>query len=104
MTQPQEAAAAIGAAIHPDGVWFIADINSAPTFEENLSNPVAPMMYAMSVLSCMSSGLSEEGGAGLGTVGLPEPKMRELVEAAGFTRFRRLDIPHAVNAFYEARV
>ena len=30
--------------------------------------------------------------------------MRELVEGAGFTRFRRLDIPHAVNAFYEVRV
>jgi hypothetical protein len=52
----------------------------------------------------MSSAMSEPGGAGLGTVGLPEPKMRELVEAAGFTRFRRLDLPHPINAFYEARV
>ena len=104
MTHPEEAAAAIRAAIKPDGVWFIVDINSAPTFEENLPNPITPMLYAMSVLSCMSSGMSEEGGAGLGTVGLPEPKMRELVEAAGFTRFRRLDLPHPINAFYEARV
>ena len=69
-----------------------------------LSNPVVPMMYALSVLSCMSSGLSEPDGAGLGTVGLPEPKMRELVEGAGFNRFRRLDIPHPINAFYEVRV
>jgi 2-polyprenyl-3-methyl-5-hydroxy-6-metoxy-1,4-benzoquinol methylase len=70
MTHPHEAAAAINAAMHPDGVWLIADINSAPTFEENLPNPVVPMMYALSVLSCMSSGLSEPDGAGLGTVGL----------------------------------
>lgn len=104
MTRPEEAVAAIRAAIKPDGVWLIADVNSAPTFEENLPNPLAPMFYALSVLSCMSSGLSEPGGAGLGTVGLPEPKMRELVEAGGFTRFRRLDIPHLVNAFYEARM
>jgi len=104
MTHPESAASAIRAAIKPDGVWFIVDINSAPTFEENLPNPVTPMLYAMSVLSCMSSALSEPGGAGLGTVGLPEPKMRELVEAAGFTRFRRLDLPHPINAFYEARV
>ena len=104
MTRPAEAVAAIRAAIKPDGVWLIADINSAPTFEENLPNPLAPMFYALSVLSCMSSGLSEPGGAGLGTVGLPEPKMRELVQGAGFTQFRRLEIPHLVNAFYEARV
>ena len=104
MTHPEAASAAIRAAIKPDGVWFIVDINSAPTFEEKLTNPITPMLYAMSVLSCMSSAMSEEGGAGLGTVGLPEPKMRELVEEAGFTRFRRLELPHPINAFYEARV
>jgi len=103
MTHPDDAAAAIRVAIAPDGVWFIADINCGETFDENLENPVAPMLYALSVLSCMSSGLSHPEGAGLGTAGLPEPRMRELVERAGFTRFRRLDIPHAINAFYEAR-
>jgi hypothetical protein len=51
----------------------------------------------------MSSGLSEPGGAGLGTCGLPEPAMRELVQAAGFTRFSRLDLPNPINAYYEAR-
>ena len=104
MTRPAEAVADIRAAIKPGGVWLIVDISSAPTFEENLPNPLAPTFYALSVLSCMSSGLSEPGGAGLGTVGLPEPKMRELVQGAGFARFRRLEIPHPVNAFYEARV
>ena len=103
MTQPKEAAAAVRAALRPDGVWFIADINGAPTFEENLSNPLAARAYAMSVLCCMSSALSEPGGAGLGTLGLPEPAMRELVQEAGFSQFRRLDLPHPVNAFYEVK-
>ena len=62
------------------------------------------MMYAMSVLSCMSSALSEADGAGYGTLGLPEPAMRELVLGAGFSRFRRVDLPHPVNAFYEERL
>jgi 2-polyprenyl-3-methyl-5-hydroxy-6-metoxy-1,4-benzoquinol methylase len=103
MTHPERAAAEIRAAIKPDGVWLIADINSAPAFEEQLQNPQTPMMYAMSVLSCMSSSMSEPGGAGLGTLGLPEPAMRTLTEDAGFTRFRRIDLPHPVNAFYEVR-
>lgn len=104
MTHPEEAAAAIRRAIKPDGAWLIADINGQPTFEDNLGkNPLARMMYAMSIMSCMSSSMSEEGGAGLGTLGLPEPAMRELVSAGGFTRFRRLDLPHPVNAFYEVR-
>lgn len=103
MTHPDYVARAIRAAVKPDGIWFIADIAGAPTFEEQLRSPQSPMLYAMSVLSCMSSSLSEPGGAGLGTLGLPEPAMRQLVESAGFTRFRRLDLPHPINAFYEAK-
>ena len=66
-------------------------------------NPMASLMYGISVLSCMSSALSEPGGAGLGTLGLPESKARQMSEAAGFTRFQRLKVDHAVNAFYEVR-
>ena len=64
---------------------------------------MAPLMYGMSVMSCMSSALSEPGGAGLGTLGLPESKARAMAEEAGFTRFRKLDIDHPINAFYEVR-
>lgn len=103
MTTPHEVVARIRKAIRSDGTWFIVDINGAPSFEENLHERMAPIMYAMSVYSCMSSALSEEGGAGLGTLGLPEPRMRKLVEGAGFTRFRRLALDHPFNAFYEAR-
>jgi 2-polyprenyl-3-methyl-5-hydroxy-6-metoxy-1,4-benzoquinol methylase len=103
MTHPDAAVRAIRAAIRLDGVWFIADINGAPTFEEQIASAQTPMLYALSVLSCMSSSLSEPGGAGLGTLGLPEPAMRALVEAAGFARFRRVDLPHPINAFYEVR-
>lgn len=104
MAHPGEAMRAIRAAIEPDGTWLIADIKSHPTFEETLeNNPGAGMMYAFSVLSCMSSALSEPGGAGLGTLGFTEEIAREMTREAGFERFRRLEFEHPMNAYYEVR-
>lgn len=104
MTRPTEMMKAIRRAIKPDGVWLLVDIKARDTFAENLAkNPMASMMYGISVLTCMSSALSEPGGEGLGTLGLSENTARAMTAAAGFTRFRKLPIDHAVNAFYEVR-
>jgi SAM-dependent methyltransferase len=104
MTHPQEMIDAIGRALAPDGTWLLVDIKGRETFAENIEkNPMAPLMYGISVLSCMSSALSAPGGAGLGTLGLPESRAREMAEAAGFGRFRTLDVEHSVNSFYEVR-
>ena len=104
MTRPVDTVKAIRKAIVDDGTWFIVDINCAPTFEQNLRRRrFATMLYSTSVYSCLSSALSEPGGAGLGTCGLPEPALRKLVGDGGFGRFRRLDIEHPINAFYEVR-
>jgi 2-polyprenyl-3-methyl-5-hydroxy-6-metoxy-1,4-benzoquinol methylase len=104
MTRPEAAVRAIRRALKPDGTWFLADIKSKPTFEENLrDNPMAALMYGFSVLSCMSSALSEPGGAGLGTLGLTEEVARRMAAEAGFTRFRRVELEHPMNAYYEVR-
>lgn len=104
MAHPGPMMKAIRRAIADDGVWWIADIKSYASFEENVGeNPMASMMYGFSVLTCMSSALSEPGGAGLGTLGFHEALAREMTAEAGFTRFRRLPIEHPVNAFYEVR-
>ncbi|MFZ1490189.1 MAG: class I SAM-dependent methyltransferase [Ilumatobacteraceae bacterium] len=104
MTDPQGMMHAIRQAITPDGTWLLVDIKAQDTFAENASkNPMASLMYGISVLSCMSSALSEPGGAGLGTLGLSMRRAEEMAREAGFTRFRKLDVDHAVNAFYEIR-
>lgn len=104
MTHPQEMMESIRAAVADDGAWLLVDIKALDTFEENVrKNPMASLMYGVSVLSCMSSALSEPGGAGLGTLGLSATVAEEMAARAGFTRFRKLDIDHAVNAFYEVR-
>jgi SAM-dependent methyltransferase len=104
MTDPLGVLKAGRRALNDDGTWLIADIKAKPTFEQNLErNPMAAMMYSISVLSCLSSSMSEPGGAGLGTLGFTEPVAREMTAAAGFTRFKLHDFENPVNAYYEIR-
>lgn len=105
MTHPQEMMESIRSAVADDGTWLLVDIKGRDTFAENVEkNPMASLMYGISVLSCMSSALSSPGGAGLGTLGLPASKAESMSSAAGFSQFVPLDIDHSVNSFYEIRV
>jgi 2-polyprenyl-3-methyl-5-hydroxy-6-metoxy-1,4-benzoquinol methylase len=103
MTDPAGAMRSIRAAIKPDGTWLIVDINGMPTPEENYAHPLAGLLYSISVLDCLACSTYEEGGAGLGTLGLPEPVAREMTAAAGFTRFTVRDFGNPLNSFYEVR-
>lgn len=104
MTHPLTVMQAIHAALHPDGAWLLVDIKAHDGFAMNAEkNPMASLMYGISVLSCMSSALSAPDGAGLGTLGLSEMTAQAMARTAGFTRFERLDIDHSVNAFYLIR-
>ncbi|MGA0148708.1 MAG: class I SAM-dependent methyltransferase, partial [Ilumatobacteraceae bacterium] len=104
MTHPLAVMKAIRASLHSDGVWLLVDIKAHDTFAMNAEkNPMASLMYGISVLSCMSSALSTPDGAGLGTLGLSEMTAETMARTAGFTRFERLDVEHSVNAFYAIR-
>ncbi len=104
MAHPERAAGSIRRALKDDGVWFILEIACEPSFEENLAANRAQtaLRYASSLLTCLPSGMSEPDGAGLGTLGLPEPALRDLTQIAGFTAFRRLPLP-STHALYEVR-
>jgi len=104
MTDPASVMQAIRAAIADDGTWLIADIKAYDSFEENVErNPMAAMMYGTSILTCMSSALSEPGGLGLGTLGFSEGLALRMTAEAGFRHFEALDFHHPVNAFYRVR-
>jgi 2-polyprenyl-3-methyl-5-hydroxy-6-metoxy-1,4-benzoquinol methylase len=104
MTDPASVMQSIRKALSDDGVWLIADIKAKDGYEENIEqNPMAALMYGTSVLTCMSSALSEPGGLGLGTLGLHEGLARQMAAEAGFTKFEPLDLGHPINAFYVVR-
>jgi SAM-dependent methyltransferase len=96
----------VGAAMHvrdllaPDGTWMIVEPAAGDHVEDNL-NPVGRAYYGFSTLLCTPASLSQEVGLALGAQA-GETRIREVVESAGFTRFRRVaETPF--NYVYEAR-
>ncbi|MDQ4073153.1 MAG: class I SAM-dependent methyltransferase [Thermoproteota archaeon] len=69
-------------ALKNDGVFLMQDIAASSNTEDNIRNPLAPMLYTFSTMHCMTVSLAQ-GGEGLGTVWgrqMAEQKLKE----AGF--------------------
>lgn len=79
---------AIRQGLKPDESYLIQDINSVDKLQENVG-PLSTVKFGFSVLYCMTTSLAN-GGKGLGTMGLPEPKLQELSTEAGFSSVRRI--------------
>jgi SAM-dependent methyltransferase len=92
---------AIRQALRPDGVYVCVERNCSDTLEENVG-PVGALSYGLSLFYCMTTSLAA-GGAGLGTLGLPETRLRELCIKAGFRSVDRLPLENPFNAVYEIK-
>ena len=90
---------AIRAALEPNGRYVCVEINCADRPEGN-TGPLGTVLYGLSLAYCLPVSLAE-GGAGLGTLGLPESKLTELALEAGFSEVRRLPIENPFNSVYE---
>lgn len=69
--------------LRPGGVFFCVDIQASSNLHENLEHPLAPAMYSMSTLHCMTVSLALDG-EGLGTM-WGEQRAKELIAEAGFS-------------------
>jgi 2-polyprenyl-3-methyl-5-hydroxy-6-metoxy-1,4-benzoquinol methylase len=103
MTRPADTIAAIRGAIADDGVWLIKDIRCDDDWGANRRNPMLAMFLGFSVTSCMSSALSEPGGAGLGPVGVTPQVAGRMVRAAGFGAYEVRELDDPANLYYEVR-
>ena len=89
------------AVLAPDGIYFMLEPKASSLLEENIGNPVAPYIYGISVLHCMTVSLAE-GGAGLGTA-WGEQTARRMLAEAGFTSVEMIDAPGPQNSIYVCR-
>jgi SAM-dependent methyltransferase len=100
MGDPVGAASHVRRAIKNDGSWMIVEPFANDDLQDNL-NPVGRVYYSFSTLLCTPCSRSQEVGMCLGAQA-GEKRMREVVNSAGFTRFRRAtETPF--NLVYEAR-
>lgn len=100
MGDPVGAAAHVRQSLAEDGTWMIVEPFANDQLKDNL-NPVGRVYYSFSTLLCTPCSRSQEVGLCLGAQA-GEKRIREVVKAAGFTRFRRAaETPF--NIVYEAR-
>jgi SAM-dependent methyltransferase len=86
--------------LKPDGTWMIVEPFANDNPEQN-HNPVGRIYYSASTMICTPASLAQEVGAALGAQA-GEERIRDVVKAAGFTRFRRAaETPF--NLVFEAR-
>ena len=98
---PLQLLQSIHRALRSGGVYVCLDINCSDKLEEN-TNPLGAMFHGVSVFYCMTTSLANDG-AGLGTLGFHETKVRELCTKAGFSSVRRVPLENPFNNLYEAR-
>lgn len=93
-TRPADLIAQVRTALKPNtGVWLLADIPAKESVRANLSTSdlKAPDAYlGFSLCLCMSCGLSEPGGAGLGSLGFSIPVARKMLKEGGFDHVKVL--------------
>jgi SAM-dependent methyltransferase len=100
MGDPVGAARHVLETLDPDGTWLIVEPRAGDRVEENL-NPVGRAYYGFSTFLCTPASLSQEVGLALGAQA-GEARIRDVVTAGGFTRFRRAaETPF--NLVFEAR-
>ena len=86
-------------ALRPDGRYLCLEISCADSPAANVG-PIASLLYGFSLLYCMTTSLAQDG-EGLGTLGLPESKLRQLAGKAGFGQIRRIEMDNPFNTLYE---
>ena len=99
--QPTTVLRAIAEALRPGGVFLMVDVAASSNLHENMDHPLAPALYAVSTMHCMTVSLAL-GGEGLGTM-WGEQLARQKLGEAGFTNVETKKVEgDFLNCYYIA--
>ena len=96
--EPEKVLRAIRRSLKIDGTFLMQDIQGSTHVQNNLDHPLAPLLYTISCMHCMTVSLSA-GGAGLGAMWGRE-KALEMLKEAGFDEVEVNELPHDVMNYY----
>ncbi|HLZ71511.1 MAG TPA: class I SAM-dependent methyltransferase [Dehalococcoidia bacterium] len=100
--QPRKVLRNIASALRPGGAYLMVDVRASSNIAENAEHPLAPFLYTVSCMHCMTVSLALNG-EGLGAA-WGEQKALELLAEAGF---RDVDVKQVegdiVNNYYICR-
>src|SRR5881396_3755330 len=91
----------VRAALAPGGTFLMLDVWASSELADNVGVPMAPYLYTMSTMHCMSVSLAA-GGPGLGTAWGHQVATRMLREA-GFADVQLFERVEPANSLYVAR-
>ena len=99
--KPDAMLRAIRQSLTPDGIYVCLETNCSNRLEDN-TGPLGALFHGISLFYCLATSLAH-GGAGLGTLGLPEVRLRQLCLEAGFSQVRPVPLENPFNTLYEIR-
>jgi SAM-dependent methyltransferase len=91
-TRPLETLIGVHHVLAAGGIFSMVDIAAGTNLSDNLSHPMGPFLYTVSLMHCVPVGLVA-GGAGLGMMWGREMAV-DMLRKAGFLHVEVLEMPH----------
>jgi 2-polyprenyl-3-methyl-5-hydroxy-6-metoxy-1,4-benzoquinol methylase len=99
---PDRVLSNIYGALKDGGFYFMQDIKGSSRVDQNMSNPLAPYLYTVSCMHCMTVSLAQNG-KGLGAMWGKELAC-DMLREAGFADIDIKELPHdPINYYYIVR-